>query len=228
VHRLGHRKQDQKEIKQLKAENAALRVQAETSADARARAAELDKLLHVASVGGYRTIPARVVAFAPQQQGTWSATIDTGTLDGVQPGMTVLNGDGLVGRTVAVGSVTSTVLLANDPRFTVGVRTPGTGGAAGGQVGLATGDGTGGFSVQFYDPQADIPVGTPVLTFGSAGGTPFVPGVPLGKVTSVQPTPGSLTRTATVKPYVAYTGLQTVGVVVAPPRTDPRDALVPK
>ncbi|NUR63421.1 MAG: rod shape-determining protein MreC, partial [Catenulispora sp.] len=123
---------------------------------------------------------------------------------------------------------TATVLLAADPRFTVGVRTPGAGGpGGGGQVGLATGGGAAGFSVQFYDPQADIPIGTPVLTFGSAGGTPFVPGVPLGTVTSVQPTPGALTRTATVKPYVDYAALQTVGVVVAPPRTDPRDALVP-
>ncbi|GAA2017709.1 rod shape-determining protein MreC [Catenulispora yoronensis] len=228
VHGLGHSTADQKQITRLKAENAALREQNETSADARARAGELDKLLHVAALGGYRTVPARVLAFAPRQQGTWSATIDAGSVDGVRPGMTVLGGDGLIGRTTAVGADTATVLLAADPRFTVGVRTPGAGGpGGGGQVGLATGGGAGGFSVQFYDPQADIPLGTPVLTFGSSGGSPFVPGVPLGTVTAVQPTPGSLTRTATVKPYVDYGAIQTVGVVVAPPRTDPRDALVP-
>lgn len=226
VHGLRHSERDRRLIAQLKTQNAALRQQSETVADVRARAAEFDKLLHVASLGGYRTIPARVMSFAPQQQGTWSATIDAGTVDGIKPGMTVLDGDGLVGRTVAVGHDTSTVLLADDPRFTVGVRTPGPGGPGGGQVGLATGGGDGAFSVQFFDPQADIPLGTPVLTFGSAGGTPFVPGVPLGTVISVQPTPGALTRTAMVKPYVAYDGLQTVGVVVEPPRTDPRDALV--
>lgn len=226
VHGLGHSRQDKSEIARLKAQNAALREQSETAADVRARAAEFDKLLHVASVGGYRTVPARVMSFAPQQQGTWSATIDAGAVDGIKPGMTVLDGDGLVGRTVAVGHDTATILLADDPRFTVGVRTPGTGGPGGGQAGLATGGGDGGFSVQFYDPQADIPLGTPVLTFGSAGGTPFVPGVPLGTVISVRPTPGALTRTAVVKPYVAFDGLQTVGVVVQPPRTDPRDALV--
>jgi rod shape-determining protein MreC len=221
VRGLGHNSGDRKEIAQLKVENAALRQQVETSADARARAAQLDKLLHVASVGGYRTIPARVLAFSPRQQGTWSATIDAGTLDGLRPGMTVLDGDGLVGRTVAVGRDTATVLLAADPRFTVGVRTAGAG-----EIGMATGGGAGPLSVQFYNPQADIPIGTPVLTFGSLGGTPFVPGVPLGTVTSVRPTPGALTRTALVKPYVAYGSVQTVGVVVEPPRTDPRDALV--
>ncbi|NUR24770.1 MAG: rod shape-determining protein MreC [Catenulispora sp.] len=227
LHGIRHSDADRKQIAQLKAQNAALREQSETAADARARAAELDKLLHVASVGALRTIPARVMSFSPRQQGTWSVTIDAGALDGVKPGMTVLDGDGLVGRTTAVSSGTATVLLAADPRFTVGVRTPGSGGPGGGQVGLATGGGPAGFSVQFYDPQADIPVGTPVLTFGSAGGSPFVPGIPVGTVTSVRPTPGALTRTAIVKPYAGYSSLQTVGVVVAPPRTDPRDALLP-
>ncbi len=36
--------------------------------------------------------------------------------------MTVLNGDGLVGRVTTVGPNTATVLLANDPDFTVGTR----------------------------------------------------------------------------------------------------------
>ncbi|NUR58710.1 MAG: rod shape-determining protein MreC, partial [Catenulispora sp.] len=111
VRGLGHNRADLREIARLKADDAALRVQNETSADARARAGELDRLLHVAAVGGYRTIPARVLAFAPRQQGTWSATIDTGAIDGVRPGMTVLAGAGVAGRTTAVGSATATVLL---------------------------------------------------------------------------------------------------------------------
>lgn len=226
---LGHSKSDQKEIQALKAENAALRTQDETSADARARAEEFDKLLKLAQAGGYKTIPARILAFGPRQQGVWSATIDAGTLDGVQPGMTVICGDGLVGRTTASAENTATVLLAADPRSSVGVRTPGAGGAAGGgDVGVATGAGPGEFQVQFFDPQANIPVGTPILTFGSPGGAPYVPGVPVGSVVSVRPTPGAATRTATVKPYVDFGALQTVGVVVSPPRTDPRDALVPQ
>jgi rod shape-determining protein MreC len=225
---LRHSGSDRKEIARLKAENASLRIQDETSGAARARAGELDKLLRVASVGGYRTVPARILAFGARQQGLWSATIDAGTIDGVKPGMTVVSGDGLVGRTVAAGTTTATVLLAADPRSTVGVRTPGAGGAAGGgQVGLATGAGPKQFSVQFLDPQADLPIGTTLLTFGSQGGAPYVPGVPVGRVVSVRPTPGAPSRTATVKPFVDFAALETVGVVVTPPRTDPRDALVP-
>jgi rod shape-determining protein MreC len=225
---LGHSAADRREIDKLKAENAALKVQTETSADARARAAELDKLLHVASTGGYRTVPARVLALGPAQQGTWSATIDAGTIDGVRVGQTVLNGDGLVGRTVAVGKSTATVLLAADPASSVGVRTPGQGGTSGaGQVGIATGDGAREISVQFFDPQGTIAPGTVLLTFGSQSGMPYAPGIPVGSVVAVRPTPGAMTRTATVKPFVDFGALDTVGVVISPPRTDPRDALVP-
>jgi rod shape-determining protein MreC len=225
---LGHSSSDRKEIDRLKTENAALRTEDETSAAARAHDAEIDKLLRVASAGGYKTVPARVLAFGPRQQGLWSATIDVGSLDGVKSGMTVVSGDGLVGRTIAAGRNTATVLLAADPRSKIGVRTPGAGGTAGGgQVGLATGAGPKQFTVQFFDPQADIAVGTPLLTFGSQNGAPYVPGVPMGSVVSVRPTPGAVTRTAVVKPYVDFAALETVGVVVAPPRTDPRDALVP-
>ena len=40
-------------------------------------------------------------------------------------------------------------------------------------------------------------------------------------------TPGSQTRTAVVAPYVDFTSLDLVGVVVEPPRKDPRDAVLP-
>ena len=45
-----------------------------------------------------------------------------GANDGIKRDMTVLNGDGLVGRVTTVGPNTATVLLANDPDFTVGTR----------------------------------------------------------------------------------------------------------
>ena len=38
---------------------------------------------------------------------------------------------------------------------------------------------------------------------------------------------GTLTRTATVRPFVDFTTLDLVGVVVEPPRKNPRDAVLP-
>jgi len=49
----------------------------------------------------------------------------------------------------------------------------------------------------------------------------------VGVVRSVQGSPGSQTRTAVVEPYVDFTALDLVGVVVEPPRTDPRDGVLP-
>ena len=54
-----------------------------------------------------------------------------------------------------------------------------------------------------------------LVTFGSVGGRPYVPGVPVGTVATVTTQPGSLTPTALVKPFADFTGLGVVGVVVS-------------
>jgi rod shape-determining protein MreC len=81
--------------------------------------------------------------------------------------------------------------------------------------------------LRLLDGQSTVSAGDRLVSFGSQGDRPYVPGVPVGDVVSVQGTPGSQTRTATVRPYVDFTSLDLVGVVVEPPRTDPRDAVLP-
>ena len=49
----------------------------------------------------------------------------------------------------------------------------------------------------------------------------------IGQVTKVQGNAGSLTKTALVKPYVDFTSLGVVGVVVGGPAKDPRDSVLP-
>jgi rod shape-determining protein MreC len=55
-----------------------------------------------------------------------------------------------------------------------------------------------------------------------------VPGVPIGTVVSVQANAGSLTQTALVRPFVDFTTLGVVGVVISGPRVDPRDSVLPR
>jgi rod shape-determining protein MreC len=213
---------DQQRIAALNAQVASLKGQVATAAAVRTRAGELDKLLHLVTVAQLDTVPARLVALAPLQDGTWSATIDAGSRDGIHPDQTVLDGDGLVGRTTTVGPDTATVLLAVDPSCTVGVRLAGSG-----EIGTAVGQDPRTLRVQFLDPQLSVQPGQALVTLGSMNGSPYVPGIPVGTVRQVLSTPGALTRTVLVTPYVDSTSVDTVAVVVQAPRTDPRDTLVP-
>nr|WP_223187114.1 rod shape-determining protein MreC [Streptomyces sp. CBMA29] len=209
-------------ISRLQRENEALKQQLGSKDVTRNRAAELDKLLKTAGVGQYAIKGAQVIAIGAAQGFSWTVTIDAGSKDGVTRDMTVIDGDGLVGRVTTVGPSTSTVLLANDPDFTVGTRMEGSM-----ELGFATGQGNQPMRVQLLNGKATVHNGDRLVTFGSEAGKPFVPGVPVGKVVGVDPSGGNLTKTVQVQPFVGFTRLDIVGVVVQGPRTDPRDSVLP-
>ncbi|MFB7894808.1 rod shape-determining protein MreC [Streptomyces xiamenensis] len=209
-------------ISELERENAELRQQLGSEAHRDSRIQQLDDLLQTAGAGQYGIVGAQVIAIGATQGFSWTVTIDAGSRDGIARDMTVLNGDGLVGRVTTVGPSTSTVLLANDPGFTVGTRLEG-----GDELGFATGRGDNALDVQLLNQAAQVKKGDRLVTFGSAEDKPFVPGVPVGEVINVDRTAGDLTRTVQVRPYVAFTRLDLVGVVVEPPRDNPRDTVLP-
>ncbi|MFC1429494.1 rod shape-determining protein MreC [Streptacidiphilus sp. N1-3] len=209
-------------IRALQQQNALLKQQLSSSDLARGRETQLDRMLGAAGAGQYTVKAAQVVAIGAAQGFSWTVTIDIGSNDGITRDMTVINGDGLVGRITTVGPGTSTVLLASDPGFSVGTRMEGNG-----EIGFATGQGTEPMRVELLNSQSQVKPGDRMVTFGSQNDRPFVPGVPVGTVTKVEDTPGQLTRTVLVRPFVNFTRLDLVGVVVQPPRTDPRYALLP-
>lgn len=206
----------------LRRENDALRLSSLTTQDDRRRVVELDALLHTAGLGTYRIVPARVVAFSTAQAVHRMVTLDAGTRDGVRPDLTVLSGNGLVGRVLRAGPTTCDVLLLTDSDFAVGVRLESTG-----LVGVATGAGQGPLGFRLLDAQTTVQPGARLVTLGSAGGRPFVPGVPVGQVRDVRTAAGTLSRTGQVTPFVTVETLDLVGIVVQPPRQDPRDAVLP-
>ncbi len=206
----------------LERENAALKEQLGSKDITRNRAAELDRMLKTAGAGQYGIKAAQVIAIGAAQGFSWTITIDAGSDDGIQRDMTVLNGDGLVGRVTTVGPSTSTVLLACDPDFTVGTRMEKSM-----EIGFATGQGDRPLRVQLLNGKANVKRGDRLVTFGSQADKPFVPGVPIGTVVKLDPGAGGLTRTVEVQPFVGYTSLDVVGVVVVPPREDPRDTVLP-
>jgi rod shape-determining protein MreC len=210
-------------IAQLEQQNAALKTKLGSDDRNRNRVRELDRMLKKSAAGQYGIKGAEVIAIGAAQGFSWTVTIDAGSHDGIKRDMTVINGDGLVGRVTTVGPDTSTVLLANDPDFTVGTRMEKTD-----ELGFATGQGTRPLSVQFLNGKAKVKKGDRLVTFGSSKDKPFVPGVPVGEVVRVDPSGGGLTRTVYVRPYVGFTKLDIVGVVVQAPREDPRDMVLPK
>ncbi|RVU19248.1 rod shape-determining protein MreC [Streptomyces antnestii] len=209
-------------VSELERENAALKAKLGSDDRNRSKVRQLDSMLKTAGAGQYGIKGAQVIAIGAAQGFSWTVTIDAGANDGLKRDMTVLNGDGLVGRITTVGPGTATVLLANDPDFTVGTRMERTD-----ELGFASGQGDRPLRVELLNGKAKIRKGDRLVTFGSQADKPFVPGVPVGRVVRVDPSGGDLTRTIYVQPYVGFTKLDVVGVVVQAPRTDPRDEVLP-
>jgi rod shape-determining protein MreC len=209
-------------LAELTKENAALKARLGSDDRNSSRLKQLDKMLKIAGEGQYGIKGAEVIAIGAAQGFSWTITIDVGANDGIRRDMTVLNGDGLVGRVTTVGPNTATVLLANDPDFTVGTRMESTD-----ELGFASGQGDRPLRVELLNGKAEIKKGDRLVTFGSQADKPFVPGVPVGVVSRVDPSGGDLTRTVYVTPYVSFTKLDIVGVVVQAPKKDPRDTVLP-
>ena len=210
-------------VKDLESENIELKERLANSDELRRRAAELDALLKIAGLGTYEIVPARVIAIGSGQDYSWTVSIDVGAKDGITTDMSVISGSGLVGRTISVAESTTLVSLLADPSSKVGARIGGKS-----ELGFISGNGLPGeLEFEIFDPLAEIQKGDRIVTWGSEGGRPFVAGVPIGEVISVKSSPGLLTKSARVKPYVKLSTLDLVSVVVEAPRIDPRDSLLP-
>jgi rod shape-determining protein MreC len=215
---------DASEIARLQRQNDRLRAEVSSEQLAGTESRQLQQLLALDAKGGYKIVTASVIAVGGDYSDT--VTIDAGSRDGITANETVLNGDGLVGVVTSVGPATSTVELATNASSVVGVRT-----AKAGIIGEVTGSGQtmGGndtMRLTLFNATSTLTPGEDLVTFGSVGGKPYVPGVPVGYIRSVTSAPGALTQTAVITPFTDFTGVGVVGEVIAPPRTDPRDAVL--
>lgn len=182
-------------------------------------------ILEDAALAGARLVPARVVAVgASGPAGPERVTIDAGSRDGVEVDRTVVAAEGLVGRVVSVAPWTSDVLVVGSPDLVVGVRV-GPRGVLGEASGAAPAGGArpepGLLSFALVDRGAAL-AGDGVTTLGSVGDRPFVPGIRVGTVRTVQLGVGRLAPTGTVTPAVDTTSLDVVAVVLTAGRSTPR------
>lgn len=182
----------------------------------------IDELLRLPAAASSPRVLARVIGRGSFQPFGDTVVLDAGSDDGVREGQTVAGGRGLVGRTVRVGPRTSTVVLLTDPGFTVAVRLV----RAPRSFGLASGTGDGRLRLRLVDPGAAgrLRPGDALLT---AGSEVFVPGLPVGQVTAVEPADGGGEAAAVVEPFSPPDGLDLVQVLTPEPGRAPRVPLPP-
>ena len=200
------------EVASLQKQNDELRAALAQAQTSNANAGQLARLLHLTGARDH-VVTGTVIAAGGEYADT--VTINVGSAAGVAVNETVLNGDGLVGTVTSVTSGTATVKLASDAGATVGVRMAGSGeiGALSGAAVSMTGSTA--LRLTLFSASAVLRPGQKLVTFGSVGGRPYVPGIPVGVVSAVTTRPGSLTPTGIVRPFVDFTGLGVVGVVVS-------------
>ena len=210
------------QIEKLKADNDALRQALLNRKVADAELAQFKSILDLAGRGEFKVVGAKVISQGSSTSFTQTITIDAGSKSGVRANMTVISGFGLVGVVKIAYANSAVVQLASDPAFRVGARIAGSQ-----QIGILSGQGTRKGVLQLLDNTTEVKVGDAILARGSNNGRPFVPGVPIGEVTSVDNSASAVTQTADVKFYANFSALGVVAVVISPPATDPRDSLVP-
>jgi rod shape-determining protein MreC len=215
----------QSTIAGLQRENAELRAELSQAQLSQAARQQLSQLLQL-DAGGYKIVAASVIAAGGDYSDT--VTLDVGRNDGIKPDETVLNGSGFVGTVTQVSEDTSTVLLADDASSVVGVQMAGNG-----EIGAVTGtgksmSGSAMLRLNLFDANAVLQPGQQVDTYASVGDQPEVPGVPVGTIVSVNSSAGALTQTALVRPFVNFTALGVVGIVVQVPRHNARNPILPR
>lgn len=201
------------DVAQLQAENSELASQVARAGIDRHRLAEYDALTATAEQTGRALVPARVIAMGPAQAFSSTVTIDAGARAGLTPDLTVVNADGLVGRVLRVTRTTATVLLILDAESVVGGRV-GSSMELGFLRGRGVLDDGGRLDLELVDQQVIPARDDVVLTWGSRDGAPYVAGVPVGRVTQVFSSVRDSSKRAVIAPYVDFTSLDVVGVVV--------------
>lgn len=206
------------ELASLEAENAGLRTEVRTTDYRRNKLAELEGLTGAAESLGYALVPARVIGLDSSQSFSSTVTIDAGSAAGLAPDMTVLNNDGLVGRVLRVTRTSATVLLLIDSGSTVGGRI-GESMELGFLQGRGVIGGTARLDLELLDQKLVPAKGDTVVTWGSVDNDgnssgPYVAGVPIGQVVSVYSSLRESSQRAVIDPFVDFSELDLVGVVV--------------
>ena len=194
------------ENQRLQVEVGDLRRQLLESQQAQQQLQQLDSEQRLPFVAGIPEVLAEVIS-TPTSNFDLTVELDRGTSDGVGVGMPVVSGAGLVGSVISAGADTAVVQLISDPRSDVGVR------FGVGNVAVAQGQGSGSpLQLQDVSETSSTRRGALVVTSGLDVAA-YPSGIPVGTVSSVRHSGGSLTSQVLVSPLVNVSVLQYVAVL---------------
>ncbi len=210
VHYGAVRQQNQK----LEQQVAQLRQQAAAQQDNDQALRQITALLHLPFVGNLQTVPTEVTDFGTSN---FAATIDIGVGrdSGVEVGMPVVGGGGLVGQVVEADHSTATVRLITDGQSSVGVRF----GPAPGTLALLDGQGAGKpLSADFVASNTPLHDGETFTTSGLQGAL-FPPGIPVASVVAHRNGTADTQESVRLEPLADLAQLRYVAVVLWGPST---------
>ena len=139
----------------------------------------LDRLLHEVDItyADLETVVVRILGTPPGNFSIHTIEVDKGSDDGLEEGMAVVTGAGLVGRLQQVDRSRSVVQLATHPDFRVGVRL-----VASQDEGLARGTGVDGLVRIESGIRTDAVVALDEVVVTSGGRSLFPADIPVGRV----------------------------------------------
>jgi len=154
------------------------------------------------------TVGADIVGQSPNN---WQRLmiINRGSSSGVKKYMSVVTEQGLVGRLISVGSRSSVVELITDSRSEIGARD-----LRSRETGIVAGKNDSTVRLTTMKEDADLGKGDVIETSGLGGTCP--PGIPIGKITKLTNRSSGQTRYVEVQPYVDFSKLDNVLVVITP------------
>lgn len=193
----------------------------------------LRNLLHLPQLQEQPGFAARVLArrFGPNSP-LQTITINKGFSHGATVGTPVVIPGGVVGQVLRAAPHASTVLLITDPSFKLAVvsqktRTP--------AIAVGTGPLADEFQIDlaYVAPNAKLEVGEILITAGM--GSKFPKGIPVGQVTSINPSSNSHFKNVTAKSLVSLKDIEEVLVLMPndygnplmPPLVGPPRTLIP-
>jgi len=190
---------------ELTAENARLQRKSMLLGSQARSATRLEKMLDFVPPQNWNFSGARVIAHRMGPAGVLATlTVDKGSVNSVEPDMPVVSLEGIAGRILNTGALTSTVLLLTDANSHIAVI-----GESNRSPGMLTGMGYGEpLRLRFVNLNAIIDPGEILLSSGLSG--IFPKGLPVARVTKVQRSDISLFLTIEAEPLVNVAKLEEV------------------